>query len=270
MDALSYKPLAEKGIFMKFDINSFFKDDIENKNHPSDFEYYEDTGVLILRLPFIKNEDVHIVSYAFLIKNSNVYIYHREKKEFDLLGGFEKLYRFLDVKVDKILAKIVKLHTFIADIEDRMYEDKTEKNFAKKYLRLKKELSLIERLMAHSLVALERFYKYYKNDLNELEFDDLTEHMKRAFSLSKSAIEKLDYLYDYHRARSDEKMNRIMFFLTIISGVFLPLTLITGFFGMNTGGLPLVDDPHGTLKAAIIGTLLEIPVIVWLYKEIRR
>jgi magnesium transporter len=61
-------------------------------------------------------------------------------------------------------------------------------------------------------------------------------------------------------------MNKIMFVLTIISAIFLPLTLITGFFGMNTGGLPFTNDPDGTLKAIAVSIVFEIPFILWIYK----
>jgi magnesium transporter len=103
-----------------------------------------------------------------------------------------------------------------------------------------------------------------------LGFKDLEEHLSRAVSFAKSGNQKLDYLYEFFRVKQDEKMNRVMFFLTIISGIFLPLSLVTGFFGMNTGGLPLVHDPYGTIKAVVIALLLEVPFIGWLYLALRR
>ena len=57
-------------------------------------------------------------------------------------------------------------------------------------------------------------------------------------------------------------MNRNVYYLTIISGIFLPLTLVTGFFGMNTGGMPLSDDPHGTLKVVALSLVLELLFIL--------
>ncbi|HFC03455.1 MAG TPA: hypothetical protein ENJ74_01155, partial [Nitratifractor salsuginis] len=55
----------------------------------------------------------------------------------------------------------------------------------------------------------------------------------------------------------DERMNRNMYWLTIISAIFLPLTLLTGFFGMNTGGLPFTEDPSGTAKVLLLSLVLE-------------
>ena len=251
---------------MKFKINKYLIDDIENKNHPSDFEIAGDYSVLILRLPFINEEKVDVVSYAFLIKDEKVYKYDRKTKEFELLGSFNDLYEYLDVRIDKILAKISNLHIAIAKMEDMLYENKISKNFSNKWLMIKKELVLIERLMGHSQIAFERFMKHYKSLFDELAFRDLAEHIDRAFRFSKNANEKLDYLYEFFKAKQDEKMNNIMFVLTLLSAIFLPLTLITGVFGMNTGGLPFTEDPQGTIKAIGISALFEVPFVFFIWK----
>jgi Mg2+ and Co2+ transporter CorA len=45
--------------------------------------------------------------------------------------------------------------------------------------------------------------------------------------------------------------NRNLFVLTIVTTVLLPPAFVTGFFGMNTKGLPFGDSDYGTLYAAI-------------------
>jgi len=254
---------------VKFVKNKFLIDDILNKDHPSDFEVTKEYALLILRLPYIKNENVEVVSYVFLIKSDEIFVFDRKKEEFETLGSFDDLYKFLDIRVDKILTKLNKFHMEIAKMEDSLYENKISKDFSNRWLKLKKDLVLIERLMAHAMIAYERFMKYFKLHDN-FAFIDLEEHINRSFRFAKSAIEKLDYLYEFYRAKQDEKMNRIMFILTIISAIFMPLSLVTGFFGMNTGGLPLVDDPEGTIKATIIAIILEIPFVWLIYYMIKK
>ncbi|BCD60245.1 MULTISPECIES: CorA family divalent cation transporter [unclassified Nitratiruptor] len=255
---------------MKFKLNKYIQDDIFNNEHPSDFELSNGYGVLILRLPYIKENHVFVVSYAFLIHNKEVYVFDRSSKEFALLGDFSSLYTYLDVRIDKILAKISRLQTVIEKLEDRLYENDIDSNFPNEWLMLKKELSLIERLMSHAMIAFGRFSKHYKSDLDEHAYRDLEEHLDRAFRFSKAALEKLDNLYNFYQAKMDEKMNKIMFILTIISAIFLPLTLITGFFGMNTSDLPLTQTHHGTLKATILATLFEIPFVIWIWRMIKK
>jgi len=255
---------------MKFKLNKFLMDDIENKDHPSDFNIQNNTGILILRLPFIdvKKEKIDVASYVFLIEDK-IYLYNRKIDDFEVLGNFNDLYKFLDVRIDKILAKLNALHIKIAKMEDALY-DGEKIDFSKIWLECKKDLVLIERLIAHSMIAFDRFYKAYKDKLDEYAFLDLKEHLERSHNFAKSGVEKLDYLYEFYKTKQDEKMNNIMFVLTIISAIFLPLTLVTGFFGMNTGGLPFTNDPEGTLKVTVISVIFEIPFIVWLYKLMKK
>ncbi len=256
---------------MRFKLNEYLEDDIKNKNHPSSFETDNKYSILILRLPFIKNGHVDIISYAFLIdEKDSVYIFDRKNKEFEILGDFSQLHNFLDLRVDKILSKLNTLHTQIAELEDNLYENDFDKSFTDKWLKLKKEITLMERLMKNAIVAFERFLRIYKNKVDNFAYADLKEHFQRALEFAKDAAEKLDYLYEFYRAKQDEKMNRIMFILTLISGIFLPLTLVTGFFGMNTGGLPFANDPQGTIKAAIIGVIMEIPIVFIVWKNMKR
>ena len=82
--------------------------------------------------------------------------------------------------------------------------------------------------------------------------------MERIRDMAQDAMDRLDHLYDFYRAKVDEKMNRNVYYLTLLSGLFLPLTLITGFFGMNTGGLLWTADPQGTWKVIGISIVLEL------------
>jgi zinc transporter len=42
-----------------------------------------------------------------------------------------------------------------------------------------------------------------------------------------------------------ESTNRHLLFLSVVTSLLLPVTLITGIFGMNVGGLPFIDDSSG-------------------------
>jgi len=60
--------------------------------------------------------------------------------------------------------------------------------------------------------------------------------------------------------------NRNLFILTVVTTVLLPPAFVTGFFGMNTKGLPFGDSDYGTLYAAILCVLAALLV----YLLIRR
>ncbi len=60
-----------------------------------------------------------------------------------------------------------------------------------------------------------------------------------------SVRERAAVLRDEMSARLAERMNEIMLALSIVSVIFLPITFITGLFGMNVAGLPFTEIPTG-------------------------
>ncbi|SFP64906.1 CorA family divalent cation transporter [Hydrogenimonas thermophila] len=240
-------------------IDELLLEDIESDNHPSEFELGKDYAVLILRLPEMSDNGLQVISYAFVIKDGVSFRFNREVKELVPSGSLHDLYEFLDQKTDQMLKDIQRYHYEIEMLEESLYDGAFSSDFMQKWLAYKKDVSLIHRLMFHAGLAFEQFVNHHKrrDDFKDLAYADLFEHIGRIRDLAKAAMEKLDNLYDFYRAKVDERMNRNMYWLTIISAIFLPLTLVTGFFGMNTGGLPYTQTPDGTFKAVVVSLILE-------------
>jgi len=55
--------------------------------------------------------------------------------------------------------------------------------------------------------------------------------------------------------QASQRTNQNLYLLSILSAVLLPATLVTGFFGMNTGGLPLAHGGVGTFIAGLVAVL---------------
>ena len=242
-------------------LNKYILEDIISPEHPSDF--IKDANVLILRLPFMQDNEITPKSLAFVIENNIVYEYNREKKALEEVGDFNRFHAKLDAIVDKILKYIKDIHIKIDDLEDDIFENENS-NVMNNWLIYKKNASLIRRLVFQAYLAYEMFLMHFKKEKNfdYHAFDDINEHMERIKNLAISAEDKLNNLHDFYRTKTDEKMNRNVYYLTIISGIFLPLTLITGFFGMNTGGLPWTNNPNGTLYVIIFSLISEILFLI--------
>jgi magnesium transporter len=245
-------------------LDEYILEDIQNPEHPSDFTVVNDHCMLILRLPELQENSIKIISYAFIVQGDACYLFNREKNDFDKIGSLEDMNQFLDVKTEELIKEIKQYYIEIDYLEDSLYEHTNNDNFMSQWLTYKKDLSLVHRLIFHAALSFDLFIKYNKKfaTFEELAYADLLEHMERIRDLSKAALDKLDHLYDFYRAKVDEKMNKNIYYLTVLSGVFLPLTLVSGFFGMNTGGLPFTEDADGTLKVVIISLILEVVIFL--------
>lgn len=76
-------------------------------------------------------------------------------------------------------------------------------------------------------------------------FLDTYEHTLRLFDLLDTYRDLISSSLDAHLSTVSNRMNEVMKTLTIVSTIMLPLTLITGIFGMNFEFMPLLGDTWG-------------------------
>ena len=244
-------------------------EDLNNPLHPSIFDENDDYDMLIVRLPIL-GEKLEVKSLGFLITTDGSFLYNAEKNKLEDLGSrFEGPYHTIDILLDKLLKSFTTYQDHISDMEESLYEDTTKNNFMTEWLGLKRDILRIERIMLRTSSVIHDMLEYYEQvegfPINH--YVDIHEHCERILRSSTLQLSKLDYLYSFYNTRTNEKMNRLIFFLTIISAVFLPLNLIVGFFGMNTSGLPFTDGANGTLNVivslAFLITATSVGVYFW-------
>ena len=63
---------------------------------------------------------------------------------------------------------------------------------------------------------------------------------------------QLRLLRDELDLQATQRTNQNLYILSMMSALMMPATLVTGLFGMNTGGLPWAMAPHGTLWATLL------------------
>ncbi len=94
---------------------------------------------------------------------------------------------------------------------------------------------------------------------------DIGGHLDHAAGLIDSYREQLQGLLDLYLAEVSNGMNQVMKRLTLIATVFLPLTFLTGFFGMNFGWLVDGLAPAWTFWVFGIGSLVVSTLAVAVY-----
>ena len=74
---------------------------------------------------------------------------------------------------------------------------------------------------------------------------DVLEHIERVLSHVRRLESSSETAVQMHFSEQSNRTNTIMRTLTTLTAIFLPLNLVTGFFGMNFEGLPLIHSRTG-------------------------
>ena len=98
---------------------------------------------------------------------------------------------------------------------------------------------------------------------------DVHDHLDRAAGLASSYREQLMALLDLYLTEVSNGMNEVMKRLTIIATVFLPLTFLTGFFGMNFDWFVQQISPMWVFLVFGVGLLVvsTVAVAAYLYRS---
>ena len=80
----------------------------------------------------------------------------------------------------------------------------------------------------------------------------------------------LDYtsqIRDSYESRLDVKQNRIMTVLTVVTTIFMPLTLIVGWYGMNFRYMPELESRWGYPIVIAVSVLIVVLSLIFFKKK---
>ena len=94
---------------------------------------------------------------------------------------------------------------------------------------------------------------------------DVLEHIERVLSHVRRLESSSEAAVQMHFSEQSNRTNNIMRALTVLTAIFLPLNLVTGFFGMNFEGLPLIHSPTGfwIVFAVMLAIGIGMSVFFW-------
>ncbi len=179
---------------------------------------------------------------------------------------------FLDCLADSLTAR---MGDVIVDIDDA-FDAIEEEVLTQKSFELRPRLANIRR----TVISLRRYIAPQRDVITQMQgakVDWLNDSER--MSLRETAdrttrfVEDLDAIRDRATVTQEElnsslteQMNKTMYVLSIVAGIFLPLGLLTGLLGINVGGIPGTEDP----RAFAIFCVILVAVAgwqVWLFKR---
>ena len=136
--------------------------------------------------------------------------------------------------------------------------------------------------MRRKVISLRRYLAPQRDAVSHLQnerlawLDDVSRvHLREIADRTTRYVEDLDsardraaVTQDELNSRLSERMNRTMYMLSIVTGIFLPLGLLTGLLGINVGGMPGADNSSAFM--VVCGILVGVAILQWiLFKRMR-
>lgn len=73
-------------------------------------------------------------------------------------------------------------------------------------------------------------------------------------------------IQDAYSTQVDMNLNHIMYFFTVITTIFMPLTLIVGWYGMNFHNMPELEWKYG-YPFVIVLSIAIVVICFWFFKR---
>jgi len=179
-------------------------------------------------------------------------------------------YLLLDAVVDRYFLILEHLGEQIDDLEEELMEH-PEKSTLKKIYGLKRDLSKVRRSvwpMREIVGAMQRDTSDLMKEEHDVFLKDFYDHILRVIDTVEAYRDTMGGMIDLYLSNSSIKMNEIMQVLTVISTIFIPLTFITGFYGMNFDFMPEVHSRWS--YPAVIGIMALIVIAQLIYFKRKR
>ena len=161
------------------------------------------------------------------------------------------LYRMLDFQMDLYLPLMESFQKRIDEIEKACFEAATSA-ILRDVFDLRKALVRLRRFSGHQreiLLRLSRREFALIDERSAIYLRDVYDHLVRITDLADSFRELVAGALEAHLSVVSNRTNEIMRVLTVITTLFMPLTLIVGIYGMNFPDMPEFHWRRGYLVA---------------------
>lgn len=256
----------------------------EIKRFSNRFEVYEDfsfSSMEFINLSQSKKNDNRVVFIikknifiAIILEDANRFVESILKEALKIEANNLTLDRYISLVFNRMIDGtedlIDKYEDKILALEDKVINNSSQKNMNNYIFKIKRILSY--------------YLKYYKSlnrfvDLIKENYEIITDssecrymeifgtRVERFISDIEYLLDALIHIQDLYTTSLDYSLNNIMKVFTVVTTIFLPLTLVTGWYGMNFKNMPELTWKYGYLGVIVFSVIVVLLCIVFFKKK---
>jgi len=188
-------------------------------------------------------------------------------------GSNYLLYQIVDELANEYMQLIDKLDEKVEDIEDQVMK-KADSNLLQLIFGIKRSLLNLRRIVSPQREVLNKLSRGDFEVVGQKErmyYRDVYDHLVRVQDITENLRDLVSGALDTYLSVVNNRLNDIMKTLTIITTLFMPLSFLTGFFGMNffepLGKLRGWTDSVSFMVTMTIMIGLPLGMFLWMRKR---
>jgi magnesium transporter len=261
-------------------------EDILNTSQRPKIEVFDHYIFIVLRI-LSYNEEKNIVDseqISFIIGHS--YVISLQEKEDDIfeplrerlrkgkgrirtMGADYLAYTILDVITDNYFLMLEKLGEQMDEFEEKLLKGPDQETLKQLYI-LKRENILLRKSvwpLREVIAQLERSESPLIKKKTSPFLRDLYDHIIQIIDTVETHSDMTAGLIELYLTSNSTKMNEIMKVLTIIATIFIPLTFISGVYGMNFAYMPELEWPWAYFALLLVMLVIGAGMLLYFRKK---
>lgn len=183
----------------------------------------------------------------------------------------ELLVYLAQLLTDKVQAVVSELTELVDDMEERIDADERYMPEHGNMVHIRRRAAGMRRFLApqreiYAQLTRSKIPWFVEDDADY--WNELNNSLTRYLEELELTRERVGLVLEAEDRRLNERMNRTMYRFGIITGIFLPMSFLTGLLGINVGGIPGSDNPYGFLFACALMVVVALGQM-WLFKRLR-
>ena len=255
--------------------------DLDEKDiHNTKAEVNYDSLTGTFRIPDRDDISSKDYSFAFALDEKGIVFIDDSGKAERIIDGIRRtkrwrkpslerfLYDFLEQIVEGDLTVLERFEDELSRIEDEIMNRKY-----KDLARVHEIHNDIRKLMVHYEQVIDMAQEFEENE-NGFFTEDNLRYIRMFMNLivrrRDYAVSIRDYtmqVHDLYHAHLEMSQNRVMTLLTVVTTIFMPLTLIVGWYGMNFRYMPELQWRYGYPAVIVLSIVIAVSCLVFFKKK---
>jgi len=179
------------------------------------------------------------------------------------------IFSFFDRLTENDSARLEAFENDISDLEEQVMKS-TSGDYIQKIITMRKRLMFLKKYYEQLLDVAESMEENENSLLNNNSIKYFKMFTDRIDRLNRNIQNLRDYITqvrEAYQSQVDISLNAVMKIFTVITAIFLPLTLIAGWYGMNFSDMPELHWPYGYVYAIGISIAFIIVSVIFFRRK---